>query len=803
MIGVEPIPVQMFGLGYADLVSVIPPNASLTPGSKIQPAGLGKTPGRRTSNGTWSGFGGWQTYPTAEADVRQWVLDGANIGLRGDHFPAIDIDCTDPRLSEEIASIAQNFLGPAPVRIGRAPKQLLMYRIEGDPFHRMAVEITVNEDEHHLVEALGVGRQYLIYGTHPSGKLYAWTDGYGPDRIDPALLTAVSRERVTAFFLELKRHLEAIPGFSVKLIGDGLPRETKGQDTLKAPSLDLLEEAVGMVPNDNEMFGTRDDYLKIGYAIKAAGQDDEERAYQCYLNWALKWEGNQRFPEGNNPDTVLADWRRMVPPFAVGWGWIGELAARFGFNMAGTEFDTVEDAVERQAERDAAPRYSHQWLADKVIAAEGDHLRFVPATGKWHVWDGSRWATDAVMAAEHTVSRVLRDIGIDLARMGATAAEKAAFMSMAKTVCSSPTAAHVRTQMESDPRIATAPEAFDSDPMLLNTPGGIVNLATAELTPPDPAKLLTKMTSVTPDFNADCPTYKKFLLEACGGDVALMRYFQRVDGYCLTGLTREQKIWMVFGGGGNGKSVKTNATMNIMGSYAMVAPMDTFTASKNERHSTELAGMMGARLVLASETKAGGRWDEARLKQLSGGESISARFLFKDFISFVPQFKLMFVGNHKPEIKDVDAAMIRRIHLIPFENVPAVVDMHLAEKLRAEYPAILAWMIVGCMDWQTRGLEAPESVRLASHEYVEEQDAVGQWAQECLKPASETDAFVSSNDLFNSWREWCGQRNQYAGTQRTLTERLKNKRIGSYSRDLATRTVRGFRGLELIPVNWS
>lgn len=795
------IPVQLFERGYTELVSVIPPNAPLAPSSKIQPSQRGKSPGRRNASGTWGGYG-WEKHETTLQDVRQWAQDGANIGLRGTHFPAVDIDCSDPWLAQEIADIARRLIGPAPCRVGKAPKQLLVYRLEGTPFARMAVQIFPEGKgpgkPSHLVEVLGSRRQYLVHGTHPSGAAYQW------DRplweLDPVSLTPLSADTVELFFAQLKAVLEVLPGLEVERIGDSKIRDaenTPRQDGLRAPSLDALEEAVALIPNSDEFFPSRDDYIRFGYAIKAAGQDDEERAFAAFAEWAARATSDR---VAGNPDTAHSDWRKMAPPFVIGWNWIAELARRFGFNAAGLEFeadqtsDAIDATIEAKAEAEGPPFLSDRWLADRVIDECGGVLRFVPVEGKWYVWNHGRWEADALLLAEHTVGEVLSRFGAALCRQGATDKEIRENTLQARRIAGDHVRGCVRRIVESDPRIAMRPEAFDADPWQLNTPGGIVQLKTGDVLPHSAEALCSKQTKVAPDFEASAPVWQRFLRECTGGDAGMVRYLQRVAGYCLTGSTAAQAFWMIWGPGGNGKSVFLNVLSGILGDYARTAPMDTFTASSGDRHPTELAMLMGARLVTASETQAGRRWDEARMKALTGGDAVSARFMRQDFFTYLPQFKLVFVGNHKPEIRDVDPAMKRRIHLVPFDKVPAVVDPELPVKLRQEWPAILAWMIEGCKAWRVSGLEAPASVVAATQDYFSEQDAMGRWLEECTRPA---EVFKTTEELFESWREWCGRNNEYVGTTRRFAQALQGKRVVK-DRDAKTRK-RGFSGLDIVP----
>ena len=188
-----------------------------------------------------------------------------------------------------------------------------------------------------------------------------------------------------------------------------------------------------------------------------------------------------------------------------------------------------------------------------------------------------------------------------------------------------------------------------------------------------------------------------------------------MTGYALTGSTQEAALFFLYGTGANGKTVFCNTVSGIHAAYAAVAPMETFIATKGERHPTDLAGLRGARLVTAVETEEGRHWNEAKIKALTGGDKIAARFMRQDFFEFVPQFKLVIAGNHKTGLRSINEAIRRRFNLVPFTvKIPEDErDERLTEKLRAEWPGILQWMIDGCLDWQADGLRPPEAVREA------------------------------------------------------------------------------------------
>jgi putative DNA primase/helicase len=247
--------------------------------------------------------------------------------------------------------------------------------------------------------------------------------------------------------------------------------------------------------------------------------------------------------------------------------------------------------------------------------------------------------------------------------------------------------------------------------------------------------------------------------------------------------------------GANGKSVFVNTIAAILGAYATNAPMDTFMAVHGERHPTDMAGLRGARLVTSIETEQGRRWAESRLKALTGGDKISARFMRQDFFEFIPQFKLVVAGNHKPSIRTIDEAMRRRLHLVPFTVTipPKRRDKTLPERLLAERDGILAWAVQGCLEWQRIGLQPPPAVMAATEEYFEAEDALGRWLDECCQLGPNHTALSAA--LYASWKTWAEAAGEFIGSQRRLSDLLIARGFAKCRH--AHEGARAFQGLKL------
>jgi putative DNA primase/helicase len=287
--------------------------------------------------------------------------------------------------------------------------------------------------------------------------------------------------------------------------------------------------------------------------------------------------------------------------------------------------------------------------------------------------------------------------------------------------------------------------------------------------------------------------WEAFLSRITEGNIDLQRYLRRMCGYLLTGTTREHAWFFFHGTGANGKSVFINTISALMGDYAKTAPIETFTESTSEHHPTDLAGLQGARLVAATETEEDRRWAENKIKRLTGGDPISARFMRQDFFEYVPQFKLVVAGNHKPGLRSVDEATRRRLNLVPFTvTIPeAERDRELFEKLRPEWGGILRWAVEGCLHWQREGLNPPVIVKDATEDYLATEDLVARWIDECCVTGPSFSSPVA--DLYLSFHDWCTKNGETACSQKRFSLNLEE---GKFLRERSAAT-RIFRGIAL------
>src|SRR5208337_1106954 len=408
------------------------------------------------------------------------------------------------------------------------------------------------------------------------------------------------------------------------------------------------------------------------------------------------------------------------------------------------------------------PQPEAPWLSEDAIAlafttALADDLKYTASMGLWHRWIGTHYQPDKNLQAFTEARNICR-----------TAAKTATEPDKARKLASSATVSSVERLARYDRRHAVAEDEWDADSWLLNTPGGTVDLRTGTMQTHRRRDHITKITLVNP--GGDCPLWLRFLDRVTAGNVDLQNYLQRMTGYCLTGSTREQALFFFYGLGANGKGVFLNTVTSLLQPYTGIAPTDLFLASRNsgERHPCDVAALLGKRLVTAQEIESGARWDTEKLKSLTGSERLTARHMRQDFFEFNPQFKLILVGNHRPGLRSVDPAIRRRFNLVPFTvTIPeAERDQNLCEKLKAEWGGILAWAIEGCLQWQRKGLNAPQKVREATGDYFGAEDALGRWIDECCNLGIKQQA--SSNALFTNWREWAEKAGEYVGSQKNF-----------------------------------
>jgi len=426
--------------------------------------------------------------------------------------------------------------------------------------------------------------------------------------------------------------------------------------------------------------------------------------------------------------------------------------------------------------------YSEAEAAVNFAREHDGSIKYDHASGRWFIFNGNIWRPDLrgkVRSLAHDFIMNETEGMRDLGAQGKARSKRVvdAVEGLARTI----------------PGLTAGPADWDPDPLLLGTPAGTLDLRNGKVREPERQDGITRGLAVAPAQEPACPRWVGFLRESTGGDEGVMSFLKMWCGYSVTGETKEHALLFIFGPGGNGKSVFINTVAGIFGDYAATAPMDAFTASTGDRHPTDLAMLRGARLVTATETEEGRTWAEARVKQMTGGDKIAARFMRQDFFTYVPQFKLTLVGNHMPALRNVDEAMRRRFNIVPFVLKPQNPDRDLEAKLRAEWPGILRWMIDGYQDYAQHGLVRSESIRAATEGYFEDEDMLGTWVKERCDTGP--DLWDRPGDLFASWSAYATRNGEQAGDLRRFRSGLE--RLGfRHQRSHGVRRVIGIRSLE-------
>lgn len=425
-------------------------------------------------------------------------------------------------------------------------------------------------------------------------------------------------------------------------------------------------------------------------------------------------------------------------------------------------------------------QFSEDNLARHWVMRHGKNWRYVAAWGAWYEWCGDHWKKEPTLKTYELARNITREA---IQWDGIKPSEKL-------RVNSGKTASAMLQFVKADRKIAATAEQWDTNPMLLGVPGGVLDLTICKLIEADPTQHITKRAAVAP-ADGEPVKWLKFLEIVTDGNRDITQYLQRFAGYCLTGATTEHALAFLYGTGANGKTTFVQTLLGILGDYAITAPIETFAETKGDRHSTEIARLRGARLVATEEVGTASRWNESRIKQLTGGNRIAAHFMRQDDFEFQPEFKLLIAGNHRPMMRSVDEAMKRRMHIVPFtitipeeERVKGFVDT-----LKDEWPQIMSWMLQGCAAWKDYGLAPPEIVRDATDQYLKNEDTLQAWLEDCCERTGE----FTGKALYASYATWCQEQGETVWSRRAWANAMIDKgfEAGKVSQQ------RGFRGVRL------
>lgn len=417
---------------------------------------------------------------------------------------------------------------------------------------------------------------------------------------------------------------------------------------------------------------------------------------------------------------------------------------------------TGHAAVARAAAPATGVALSDLGNAERIARLHGRDLRWVEAWGAWLVWTGVRWERDQTGEAVRRACDAVRQIGAEAATLDHHDQRKALLAHAIKSESAGKIAAALQL-LRAQPGIAVTVDQLDADPWLLGCPNGTVDLRTGELRPAARADLITKLCGVPFDPEAAAPTWDAFLADVQPDD-AVRAFIQRLAGYGATGVIREHVLPIHYGEGGNGKGVCSEALLAALGDYARQIPTDLLLTRNGEAHPTERATLWGCRLAAASELPSGRGLNEALVKQLTGGDTIAARFMGKDFFEFRPTHTLWVSTNHRPVIRESGNGIWRRVVLVPWTVTPPAPDTTLPNRVRDELSGVLRWIVEGCLAWQREGLAPPAAVQAATAEYRDESDVLGQFLAERTTAEAEyrgASVRAPASALYKAYQAWC------------------------------------------------
>jgi len=736
---------------------------------------------------------GWTERPHTGEEAARHVETGGNVSLLlggpSDGTIAVDID----RGFKDILPI----LGPwadtvKVVRTNAPDRGKLIYRIDG-PVPKSRSWKPSPKSKHPECELLSTGRHALIAPSRYNGGHYVLCDEH------LGLRTVTVEELDAIWWLITGEHLVDEPKYGTHASNDGLVGAVKGA----WPTQKVFEH---FQRNGNGTVQQRDEVRLLGNG----GLCINDWRWYCHAErvggdqidaWLYCRTG--QLANRNDPATFLTVVKEMAAAAGID-------TASYAPQSRRSQRTDVSVPALGETDDDA---HSDLGNAKRFVREHGDYMRYTKGMG-WLVYTGQRWAPDDTLEVERkaksTVASIWEDAErlqisvVDLTKQAKAAGERGdedALEGLENEIRQRERSARERRKWalksQSRPRIeamialtaselpiATTVDAFDRSPWLLNVLNGTIDLRSGKLQPHSPGDMITRLAPVEYDPSAQCPTFLAFMDRITGGDTHLIELLCRWFGYCLTGDVSEQILPLFYGQGANGKSTLLNVFMEILGNgYAIQAAPELLLASGKDRHPTELADLHGKRLVASVEVDDGRRLAEGLVKQLTGGDMIKARFMHRDFFQFQPTHKLVLLTNHKPVVKGTDYAIWRRIRLVPFEvTIPeSERDKTLPQKLRAEAPGILAWAVRGCLAWQERGLDFPESIRNATDSYRSESDTLAAFFSErCFTGETAT---AKAGDVYQAYRSWCEENGEHPLSGRAFGTRLSDRGVDKYRRN--------------------
>lgn len=475
------------------------------------------------------------------------------------------------------------------------------------------------------------------------------------------------------------------------------------------------------------------------------------------------------------------------------------IAGRQEKKLPGMIRDVMSKPIEGESKGIPGPSPGFYALTDlgnaqRLVYLHGTDIRFCKKWDVWLVWNGKIWKEDetgeVIRKAIDTVHAIYRE-GMECKDTDL----RDAVLKHAKNSESAPRIFAMINLAQSIAPIPVNPDELDCDPWLFNVQNATIDLRTGEAKPVDRCNLITKSGRVEFRQEEKCPVWLAFLDRIMGGDAEMIEFLQAAVGYSLTAEVSEKCFFFLYGGGDNGKSTFTEIVIRLLGDYTNKAHVDMILSrSSGSGIPNDIARLVGVRMVSTAELPNGRELDEAKVKDLTGNDTITARFMRAEWFDFKPVFKLWMYGNHKPVIRGTDDGIWRRVRLIPFSvTIPrAQQDPKLPAKLIAELPGILNWAIEGCLKWQQNGLPIPKAIQSATTEYRAEMDSLGEFLEEYCRITNDPSDKVECKTLFTAYVAWSKDRRETADGTRAFNAKMRSRNI-SLARTNGLRVWRGMQ----------
>lgn len=803
----------------------------------------------------------WPNYRFRPEDADRYAACGVGLlcGQGPNPIAGIDCDTKDPELLSWLADELGAF-GPIS-RVGNAPKVLYVLRAEEAGITKLSSAKFVDpQGGTHQLEILGAGQQFVAFGIHPiTGRPYEWTDPFGgPRAMRASDLAIISRESLQALIHKFEERCRArgwkieSGGRSSGSAGEQIGAFEKAVAESQKPNISLEQAKAYLMQLPASDADDRSRWIETGMALhfQFDGSDEAFTLWDEFSRRSQKYKSSDETrylwngfgKHSHRPITFATVISRANAEHekALREAKRAELEVELAKIQQCSDRYEVQTVLKRTSLTDSMDieqfvkaaqakvleltglkpslasirgylpkpckrgkyELTEDGNAQRFVDRYSDSLRYVVETGEWLMWTGFYWGQTSEVEANELARQTVLAIA-DEARDCKNEEERSALFKFCGLSQKAAMYRHMVEIARGDDKIRIHASELDAQTRFVAVQNGEIDLKTLQFIPAQQSHYLTQVMGVSYDPQAECPLWKKTVLEVCSGDEKKAEFYQLIASYPILGEPIEQKFFTLQGGGANGKSTLTNTILHVYGQFGLITPSETLlgqsTNSNAGQTREDLLRLKGKRLVTVMEPDDDKPLKEGTIKALTGGEQIAARGLYaKKTVTFKPQFTLHFCTNHDLLIRGTDHGILRRTVIMTFDRVFSdnEQDKTLCEKLKAEGSGILNWILEGVRRYREKGLVIPPCVAEATERYKEGQDLTKEWLEENFEFGS---GFVVSNvAAFQSWEAYAEPRGLrgYIKNTRSLSKKLSGKGFKSIKNTFGVRG-RGFLGLRL------